>query len=156
MRIEIARLLGYSRRQYVPLIGKFDVCLVFAREMSLSSCDEILRRLGPLMRSGGHVLISIMGGDPRLFAINFARHSGRFVNLPLWMKEIHYVRSSRLRWRVQRLMKRLNRGATLRPIYQVPLIGLAAAGTALISYVCNLAATRTLSVPPPQGCSSVF
>jgi hypothetical protein len=155
MSIEIARLLGYSRRQYLPLTGRFDVCLVFLREMNLQSCDEILERLGPLMRSGGHVLISIMGADPRIFAKNFARHSGRFVNLPLWVSEIHYVRSSWLRWNVQRVMRRLSRNATLRPVYQIPFIGLAAAGTALISYICNLAASRTLS-SPPQACSSVF
>jgi hypothetical protein len=96
-----------------------------------------------------------MGGDPRKFPQNFARHSSRFVNLPLWVKEIHYVRSSWLRWNSQRLMRRLSRGASLRPIYQVPFIGLAAAGTALISYVCNLAASRTSSSPSP-ACSSVF
>ena len=155
MSIEIARLLGYSRRQYLPLIGRFDVCLVFLREINLQSCDEILRRLGPLMRPGGRVLISIMGADPRIFATSFARHSGRFLNLPLWVSEIHYVRSSWLRWNVQRVMRRLSRNATLRPVYQIPFIGMAAAGTALISYVCNLAASLTLS-SPPQACSSVF
>jgi hypothetical protein len=155
MSIETARLLGYSRRQYMPLVGKFDVCLVFLQEMNLPFCDEILRRLGPLMRSGGHVLISIMGGDPRKFPQNFAHHSGRFVNLPLWVKEIHYVRSSWLRWHAQRLMRGLSRGATLRPILQLPFIGVATAATTLISYVCNLAAARTLSLPS-QACSSVL
>jgi hypothetical protein len=99
--------------------------------------------------------VNTQDADPRLFAKNFAHHSGRFVNLPLWVKEIRYVPSSWLRWRVQRLMGRLARGATLRPIYQIPFKGLAAAGTALISYVCNLTAARTLSTPP-QACSSVF
>jgi hypothetical protein len=158
MSIEITRLLGYSRRQYMPWVGKFDMCLVFLREVDLSSCDEILKRIGPLIRPGGHVLIGTVNtqdADPRLFAKNFAHHSGRFVNLPLWVKEIRYVRSSWLRWRVQRLMGRLARGATRRPIYQVPFKVLAAAGTALISYVCNLTAARTLSTPP-QACSSVF
>jgi hypothetical protein len=158
MSIEIARLLGYSRRQYMPWVGKFDVCLLFLREANLSSCDEILRRLGPLLRSGGHVLISIrgdQGSDPRDFGRNFASHSGRFVNLPLWVQEIRYVRSSRTRWRVQHLMERLGYRTTQRPKYQLPFIGLAAAGTALVSYVCNLAASRTLS-SPSQACSSVF
>lgn len=159
MVIEVARLLSYSRRHYTPLVERFDVCVVFLREGDLRSSDEILKRLGPLMKAGGHVLISVMNNQPahpRSFAENFAYHSGRFVNLPLWVEEIHYVGASRLRWRVQQFMERLRRGATQRPVYQLPFIATAAAATAVASYICNLSASRTSSEPPRHACSSVF
>ncbi len=159
MVIEIARLLNYSRRHYTPLVDRFDVCVVFLREGDLRCSDEILKRLGPLMKAGGHVLICVMNhqpADPRSFAENFAYHSGRFVNLPLWVEEIHYVGVSQLRWRVQQFMGRLRRGATQRPVYQLPFIATAAAATAVASYICNLSASRTSSELPRRACSSVF
>jgi hypothetical protein len=157
--IEIAHLLGYARRQYLPLIGRFETCLLFFREGDLSSSDEILRRIGPLMKSGGHVLISVTNdqpSDPRDFAGSFAYHSGRFINLPLWVTEIQYVRSSYLRWKLQKLMERMSSGVTNRPLLDLPFIFIGVVGTAAFGYLCNLAALRASSEPPRQPCSSVF
>jgi hypothetical protein len=157
--LEIARLLGYSRRQYLPLVGKFAVCFLFLTEGDLKECDEIIRRVGPLLKPGGHLLIVASNdqtGDARVFAESFAYHSGRFVNLPLWVSEQRYVEVSKLRWRVHQHMMRVGRAAAERPRHLLPFYLAAGGGLTVLSYFCNRSVRSSPEPPAGAGCSSVF
>jgi hypothetical protein len=157
--LEIGRLLHLSRRQYMPLVGKFDCCLVLLREADLKLSDQLLKRIGPLLNIRGHALISTSNDqsiDPRNFTESYTYHVGRLINLNLSLKEIHYVPSSRLRGYLQRVMARLARDADSRAVYVFPFFIFAVGATTILSYLLNLLSARTFSEPKDKACSSVL
>jgi hypothetical protein len=157
--LDIDWLLNLSRRQYMPLIGKFDCCLVFLRHEDLKAGDQLLKRIGPLLNSRGHAIISAsndQSADPRKFTEIYAYHAGRLINLHLRLKEICYVPTSRVRWYVQRVLTRLARSAGSRSVYVLPFYLIAAGAMTILSYLLNLLESRTLSEPQGKACSSVL
>jgi hypothetical protein len=157
--IEIGWLLNLSQRQYMPLVGKFDCCLVLLREGDLKLGEQLLKRIGPLLSPRGHVVISTSNdqpADPRDFTQSYAYHADRLINLHLWLEEIHYVPTSRLRWNVHRVMARVARKVSSCPVYVLPFFIVAAGAIAILSNLLNLWAAQTLSKPRGKAYSSVL
>jgi hypothetical protein len=156
---ETARLLNLPRHQYMLLVGKFDGCLMLLREGDLNSIDDIFKRVGPLLKPGGQLLISISNDqptDPKNFTNSLAFHSGRLANLSLWLKEIRYVPTDRLRWKLRRLLASLGVYANNCPIQVLPFVALVGVGLATLSSFLNLLSLRTSSDPRDRLYSSVF
>ena len=156
---ETARLMNLPRDQYALLVGRFDGCLIFLPEGDLKSTDELFKRLAPLMKPGGQVLISISNDQPEdlgIFADSFAYHSGCFANLALWVTDVQFVPTSWLRRKSRRLLAHLGGYARNCPIQMLPLVTLATAGVTILNCVCNLLAWKTTSEPSNRLYSSVF
>ncbi len=161
--LECVRLLELPRNLYLPLVGKFDCCLMVLTEEQVGHADELLARIGPLLGPGGRIMILITNNrsldSAAEFSRAFARHSGRLVNSFSGLAEVHYVPASRTRWAIYRAMDRiaiLGGKSGWRSPSVVPLLAFAGAALALAAYLCNLG-TRATSTPPCSPLwSSVF
>ncbi|MBV8566955.1 MAG: hypothetical protein JO273_15990 [Methylobacteriaceae bacterium] len=158
--IETGRLLEMSRRQYLPMVGGFDTCMLILTEKDLNRGDELVERIGPLLKPGGHSMILVTNDrgldDAAGFGLSFAYHAPRFLHLGTSVAETHYVPSDRRRWQIQRTIGRLGRAAFRRPIL-FPLAAAAGGVLAIGSFLSNQSSMRTEPTPPRRGlCSSVF
>jgi len=157
--LEPDRMLELTRELYLPLLESFDACLIVLTEDKLQQVDEMVARVGPLLRPGGQIMIMVTNERPLAdaagFCESFAQHSARLPNPSAWLTEVYYVPAGRLRWNPS--LDRLTREASFKwqvlPAHLPAL--LYAAVLALFKYVCNFA-IRPSQVPPRGLCSSVF
>jgi hypothetical protein len=160
--LEPDRLIELPRDLYIPLVGRFDCCLMVLTEDQLERADELVARVGPLLGASGRIMVTItndrsMERAPE-FGSAFARHSARFINPAAWLAEVHYVPASRLRWSIYRATTRVARRAGAsgwRSPASLAPVAFVAGPLLLAAYLCNLR-TRATTTPPSGLWSSVF
>jgi len=90
------------RPEKIIELGLFDVAFLELLDNEIANTDLILRRIAPLMRPGGQVVIAALNqnwfGDPRNFANLFAGSLGSLASLGLWPEDFYIAASNRLRW----------------------------------------------------------
>src|SRR5262249_15050261 len=143
--LESARLLEITRSLYLPLVGRFDACLIVLSEDLLAKADEFITRAGPLLKPGGQILVMATNDRGRELAAAFrqelARHAARLLDLSAWVSEIHYVPASRLRWAIFRAALRLVRRGDMSgwaSLTQVLLLAVPAIPLMLATFILNL------------------
>jgi len=142
-------LLALQRRDYLPLVGSFDICLLVMFEEELEQCNDLIERIGPLLRCGGSLMIVLLKSHRRT---DEAYYVGRFANFATWITEIQYVRSSRTRW----LLNKVMRGNPPQP-FDLPSSIERGVLLAIGGYLSNLFSQEAaLTTPPERLCSSVF
>jgi hypothetical protein len=127
--------------------SRFDLCLLELEERDAEKTGELIRRLAPVMKDGGRILIMVR--DQRPFADG--RRLGasltetlRRVSPTARLEEIRCVPASRLRAWSYRTFARLGAAAHQRPWVGLPGLALFAAPLALFTLTLNLlAAART-------------
>lgn len=162
LTLESDRLLKLPRDLYLPLVERFDACLLILSEGMLKAAGELTARIGPLLRRGGQIMIMVTNerplGHAADFGREFAHHSARLLDLSAWVGEIHYVPASRMRWAIYRGMGRvLQIGDTAgwRSPARLALLAMAAAPLTIAAFLTNLG-IRATSTPPRGVWSSVF
>ena len=157
--IESSHLLSLSRAQYMPLVGKFDACLLVLTEDDLKRGNTFLEWSGPLLKQDGRVFVFTINqqiNDFAGFGPSVAYNAAHFSNLKIWLSETKFVRASKPRWYLRQTIVRLSRAVARRPLFYLPVAAIAGGFLALATYTCNRAALRVRSQPRRGGYSSVF
>ena len=139
--------------------SRFDLCLLELEERDAKKTGELIRRLAPVMKDGGRILIMVR--DQRPFADG--RRLGasltetlRRVSPTARLEEIRCVPASRLRAWSYRTFARLGAAAHQRPWVGLPGLALFAAPLALFTLTLNLlAAARTRRTSQHGSASSM-
>jgi hypothetical protein len=148
VRLQTSPFVQSAPGRHQALASRFDICLVEFDQCNVESTVELVRRIVPLMREGGTILIVIreqqpMEGAPRFgAALREALHP-LIPSAPL--EEVRCVPSSLLRGWSYRTFARLGAAAHQRPWSGLPALALLALPLALFTLVLNLLAARTRS-----------
>jgi hypothetical protein len=158
--LEQNRILSMPAADLAACAGRFSGCLLVMAEGHIRIADKLIKRISSLLRPSGSLFILVTNdrqSDAPAFALNFAQHAVRFLDLSTWVTDIIYVRSGAIRWGLRRRLALLGRRATsLRP-YQVPYFVIESGLVSALNGLLNLMAWRAAPYPPRRGlCSSIF
>jgi SAM-dependent methyltransferase len=146
-------LLQSTRAQYGELIGAFDACLLFTGEGLIEQSDELVEYIGPLLKPGGRIVVSVINNlkaaEAIEFSRNFALQAARLLNQSVWIEDIQYVALSPRRLAIRNAMMQM-----VATTERMPFLAPAALAAAAANYFTNVTA-RTASTPPPGAWSSV-
>jgi hypothetical protein len=128
-------------------VDRFDLCLIELDQGDVERIGELVRRLAPVMKDGGSILIAIREQQPMRDAERFGVDLGeqlRGVAPSARLEEVSYVPASSLRSWSYRTFAHLGAAAHQRPWVGLPALALFAAPLALFTLLLNLfAAART-------------
>jgi 2-polyprenyl-3-methyl-5-hydroxy-6-metoxy-1,4-benzoquinol methylase len=157
-RVRCAALLEGRADRYDPLAGSFDICLVALSEGEMSSGDELIDRIVPLMRANSRLIIWVVNRRPMADADGFGSgvsyHGSRFVRPGAVPTEIRFIPASRLRWAAHRGMVRLRDIAAKWPILGIPFMGLSGPLMLVMSLIGNFDSLRRIGQTVPTGITS--
>jgi hypothetical protein len=137
-----------------PMAGAFDFCLAQLSEGELARAGDLVDRIAPMMKDGGEILIVTYnhrdrGADEFGSSIDF--HAPRVLRPSTTLIGAHFVRATRLRWWLARVMTDVGRMAHAKPIMGIPLITLAGGFLALGSLLANGATFGRTTSRLPRG-----
>ena len=160
--LEADRLHELPRDLYLPLVASFDACLMVLSEGMLRSANDLIARVGPLLRPGGQIIIMVANERPLAeaagFGREFAHHSAQLLDVASWVGEIRYVPASRVRWTIYRILGHVVRGGDAvgwRSPVRLAALAMIAAPLTIAVLLTNLG-IRATSTPPRGWWSSVF
>jgi len=127
--------------------SRFDLCLIELEQGDADKTGELIRKLVPMMKHGGRLLIMIGGRQPMADAHRFGTDlSGtlRREASPARLEDVRCVPASKLRLWCYQTFAHMGAAAHQRPWLGLPALGLFAVPLALFTLVLNLfAAART-------------
>jgi hypothetical protein len=144
-RMRCVPFLKTLPERYLPLHGKFDICLLELPETDLRYGDELIDRIVPLMKNGGRIIVSVRNrriSDPTgEFGRSMAYQSARLIRSGAVPAEVHFVPASGMRQLVRRRMASLRLQMNKGPWIGVPaaILGGLLLG---LSFIGNLDALR--------------
>jgi hypothetical protein len=158
--LELGRLLNMPPAEQAASAGRYAGCLLVMTEGNIRNADRFIRLITAFLKPSASLFILILNSrlsDAPAFAADFAYHAARFVNLSMWVAEISYVRSGRIRWALRRQLVLLARRVTSLRLYDVPYLVIVGGVMSIMNYLCNVIASRATAYPPRRGlCSSIF
>jgi hypothetical protein len=127
--------------------GRFDLCLIELEQGDADKTGELTRKLVPLMKRGGRLLIVIGGQQPMADAHRFGTDLGETLRReasPARLEDVRCVPASKLRSWCYQTFAHMGAAAHQRPWLGLPALGLFAVPLALFTLVLNMvAALRT-------------
>jgi hypothetical protein len=93
-RIRGVRFLQEPANRFTPLHGTFDLCLLELPEHDLIEGDQYIRRIVPLMKGDGQIIVSIENrrlSERRTFSRSVAVQSARLITSGVLPTEVHFV-----------------------------------------------------------------
>ena len=154
VRIIPSLFLESAPEIWEPMAGAFDFCLAELSEAELNRAGDLVDRIAPMMKGGGEVLIVTYNRRDRgaeEFGPSIDFHAPRVLRLSTALISAHFVRATRLRWWLARIMTDLGRMAHAKPFVGIPLITLAGAFLALGSLLANGATFGRTTSRLPRG-----
>lgn len=161
-RMRCVPFLKMKARQYAPLEGKFDCCLLELPETDLRYGNELIDRIVPLLKVGGFVIVFVRNrrivdrsGE---FAQSMVRESARLIRSGAIPTDVLFVPANTARRCVRRVMASLRKTMDISPWIGGPIITLGGGlliGVSLIGNVDVLRTTRR-KIPAPHISSFVM
>ena len=146
VNIETRRVVNFKSDEYIPLMGSYDGILLFMGENELEQARDYISRIIPLLKPSGALVIAIINGRGLGIEANFVadlmQNSSELLNLSTAMKEVWFVRSSKLRWTGISLITALYSGIQRRPFPYYVLAAIATGPLLLLCLLGNLFALR--------------
>jgi len=137
-----------------PMTGAFDFCLAELGESELARAGDLVDRLAPMMKDRGEILLVTYNRrdvGPDEFGPSIDFHAPRILRPSTTMLGAHFVRATRLRWWLARVMTDLGRMAHAKPIIGIPLVTLGGSFLAVGSLLANAATLGRTSSRLPRG-----
>jgi Methyltransferase domain len=137
-----------------PMAGAFDFCLAELSEAELRRAGDLVDRIAPMMKDGSEILLAVYNRRDRgaaEFGPSIDFHAPRILRPATTLIGAHFVRATRLRWWLARVMTDVGRIAHAKPILGIPLIMLAGGFLALGSLLTNGATFGRTTSRLPRG-----
>jgi 2-polyprenyl-3-methyl-5-hydroxy-6-metoxy-1,4-benzoquinol methylase len=137
-----------------PMADAFDFCLAELSEGELARAGDLVDRIAPMMKDGGEILIVTYNRRDRgadEFGPSIDLHAPRVLRPSTALIGAHFVRATRLRWWLARVMTDLGRMAHSKPIVGIPLIMLGGGFLALGGLLANGATFGQTTSRLPRG-----
>ena len=142
--LDTRRLVGYGNDEYMPLVAKFDGCLLIMSEDEIEQGKKLFGRIMPMLKPNGFLTVAILNGRgmgmANGFAAYLARSSPNFFDLSISVTDVKFVEASWLRWTCLRLMIDLFSGMLRRPLLYYALAVLVSVPLLLGCLIGNLLA----------------
>jgi hypothetical protein len=160
VRFRSSHMVKQPYEIFEPLQRHFDLCLVELEERELSTSDELLDRIAPMMRDGATVLVAVTNrrnGDPTLeFQRSLGFHASRMIRPYTRSVTFSFVTASGLRWRAFSAMQSIGRLARNNPPIGMPLLVLFGLPLSAMCGWGNFISKVKVGMPPKTYTSSAL
>jgi hypothetical protein len=154
VRVIPSLFLESSPEIWEPMAAAFDFCLAELSEGELARGGDLVDRIAPMMKDGAEILIVTYnrrdrGADGFGPSIDF--HAPRILRPSTTLMGAHFVRATRSRWWLARLMTDLGRMAHSKPVIGIPVAAASGGLLALGSLLANAATFGRTTSRLPRG-----
>jgi len=159
--LQVRKLLTIGVKEYMPLVGSFDVCLLMLSEFEMEWVSDLIERIRPLLAAGGHLIVfatcgRALANGPR-FCGQLTRYSGRFLDRTMPLEQTYFIAAGRLRSVMAEALVRLYAGMIMLPLLYYPIAALFSPLLVLGSLLGNVRSKRPRVTPPKWGtCTSAI
>src|ERR1700733_766368 len=163
-RMRCVPFLQMPRERFVPLHGRFDLCLLELAETDLRHGAELVDRIAPLMKQGGQIVLSVINRrlsgrrdlNDRNFDENVTFQGARLISSGVVPTEVRFVPANIARRLVRRGMASLRTTMNKRPSLSVPLAVFGGGLLVCLSLIGNLDSLRPIRRVSLRGRTSSF
>jgi 2-polyprenyl-3-methyl-5-hydroxy-6-metoxy-1,4-benzoquinol methylase len=163
-RMRCVPFLQAPRERFVPLHGRFNLCLLELPETDLRYGGELVDRIAPLMKHGVQIIVSVINRrmssrrdrNERNFDENVTFQSARLIKSGVVPTEVRFVPANIARRMVRRGMLSLRILMNKRPWLSVPLAFFGGGSLVCLSLIGNLDSLRPARRASLRGRTSSF